>query len=338
MERPREIHQVRGVLRRIDAGRQHHVVARVLAFEAEPRAREPDDGIEPVHGADDLADDLREPVAAADVRQLVPQDDAQPIVGPAARGDRQQDLRPRRAPRDNERGIAALEDCDRPIDADIARERARLVDDASALDPSGARGETFEPHETGDDERRADRGAADPEREDEGAKRRRAIAGLDRRPTNVRRRGGGVRILRHDRERCCRRERRRRQAAWRHRDAPGRDDEREQRHRRGTGERDDEQPVAQRRGGGSHQRDAGERRRDEERNSEAVLGDEDHRPPPFRAFETISAMRSSSDGERRPPSGPSSAVTTFSVDPSKKVSTRWRSADRRAARRGRAGV
>ena len=61
--------------------------------------------------------------------------------------------------------------------------------------------------------------------------------------------------------------------------------------------------------------------------------DEDcHRLPSFFAFATSASMRSSSPSERRAPSPPSSAPTTFSVDPSKKVSTRWRSADLRAAR------
>src|SRR5262249_36230341 len=47
----------------------------------------------------------------------------------------------------------------------------------------------------------------------------------------------------------------------------------------------------------------------------------------FRAFSTSSAILSSSSREMRDPSLPSSAATTFCVDPSKKVSTMCLNAD-----------
>src|SRR2546429_9249406 len=49
------------------------------------------------------------------------------------------------------------------------------------------------------------------------------------------------------------------------------------------------------------------------------------------------ARRSNSSGEIRATSPPRSAATIFSVEPSKNVSTRWRSAERRATSRGTAG-
>src|SRR5689334_3486879 len=58
----------------------------------------------------------------------------------------------------------------------------------------------------------------------------------------------------------------------------------------------------------------------------------------FRPLEMRREMRSSSSGEMRATSPPRSAATTFSVEPSKNVSTRWRSAERRATSRGTAGM
>src|SRR5271154_5310001 len=57
----------------------------------------------------------------------------------------------------------------------------------------------------------------------------------------------------------------------------------------------------------------------------------------FRPFTTRRARRSNSSGETRETSPPRRAATTFSVEPSKKVSTRWRRAERRATSRGMAG-
>lgn len=61
-----------------------------------------------------------------------------------------------------------------------------------------------------------------------------------------------------------------------------------------------------------------------------------HRPA-FLAAAISSAMRSRSSSESRDPSLPSSVVTTLAWEPSKKVSTRWLSADLRAVWRGTVG-
>src|SRR5271168_3654199 len=58
----------------------------------------------------------------------------------------------------------------------------------------------------------------------------------------------------------------------------------------------------------------------------------------FRPFTTRRARRSNSSGETRETSPPRRAATTFSVEPPKKVSTRWRRAERRATSRGMAGT
>ena len=107
-------------------------------------------------------------------------------------------------------------------------------------------------------------------------------------------------------------------------------------HRTHDGDR--QHPVAHR-GRLLAQQDPGaERHEDDEGDLDGAVEQEIHRDPSFLAFATSSAIRSSSASERRAPSPPSSAPTTFSVEPSKKVSTRCRSADFRAACRGTAGM
>ena len=58
----------------------------------------------------------------------------------------------------------------------------------------------------------------------------------------------------------------------------------------------------------------------------------------LRAFSTSAAMRSRSSSDSRLPSPPSSAATTLAFDPSKNVSTRCLSAERRAEWRGTVGM
>ena len=89
---------MRGVVGGVDAARQHGIVAGVLALLAQARAGDPDERVEPVDGAQQLAGHLRGPVAAADVRELVAQHDARALAGPAARGRREDDFRAPAAP------------------------------------------------------------------------------------------------------------------------------------------------------------------------------------------------------------------------------------------------
>ena len=99
---------MRGVVGRFHPARQHRVVARTLAFLAQARARDPQQGVEPVHGAQYLRDHLGGPVATADVRDLVPEDDPDAIARPVGRTGGQDDLRSCEPPGHQEGRMVAL--------------------------------------------------------------------------------------------------------------------------------------------------------------------------------------------------------------------------------------
>ena len=71
VERARQLDEMRGVIRTLEAAAHHFVVARVLALEPQPPAGDPEQWIEPVEGPQQLGGELHNPVAAADVRELV---------------------------------------------------------------------------------------------------------------------------------------------------------------------------------------------------------------------------------------------------------------------------
>ena len=79
------------------------------------------------------------------------------------------------------------------------------------------------------------------------------------------------------------------------------------------------------------------RQRDAERRQHADRNHRRHHFPSLRADCTSASMRSRSSSVSRPASRPSSAVTALAADPSKKVSTRWRSAALRAVCRATVG-
>ena len=89
---------MRRVVGPLDAAVQHRIVARVLALLAQALRGEPDERVEPVRRPQTFGGHLREPVAAADVRELVQEHDAHAIVGPLARRCRQDDSSGRRKP------------------------------------------------------------------------------------------------------------------------------------------------------------------------------------------------------------------------------------------------
>ena len=70
-ERPRQIDQMRRVRGAADPEVEDDVVAGVFAFAAQPRARDPEQRIEPVDRARHFGDELNQPVAADQVRHLV---------------------------------------------------------------------------------------------------------------------------------------------------------------------------------------------------------------------------------------------------------------------------
>ena len=65
--------------------RQDEVVARPLTFGPDMARGHPGERVEPVKGAGQLRDDVRQAVAALDVRELVQQDDPQPFERPSIR-------------------------------------------------------------------------------------------------------------------------------------------------------------------------------------------------------------------------------------------------------------
>lgn len=122
------------------------------------------------------------------------------------------------------------------------------------------------------------------------------------------------------------------------RQLPSRDRHLQQRHGSGAEERGGQEPVTERGALAAQHRAGGDRDGEDHRHLQRRFEQQRHRDPSLRAFSISPARRSSSSSESRAPSPPSSALTAFSVEPSKKVSTRWRSAERRAAWRGTAGA
>src|SRR6187549_3814069 len=92
-------------------------------------------------------------------------------------------------------------------------------------------------------------------------------------------------------------------------------------------------------GRGALQRDTGQQRqRQDDRDIDDAGEEESHRAPSLRAFAIMAAIRWSCSSVSFALSPPRSAATACSGEPSKKVSTRWRSADLRAVWRATAGM
>ena len=123
----------------------------------------------------------------------------------------------------------------------------------------------------------------------------------------------------------------------RKRDLPPGDEQRQDRCGRGPSHRDREHPMARGRRSPAQQERSAERDQHQQRDFDRRVDREDHRFVSFFAFATSAAIRSSSSSDSRAASPPRSAPTTFSVEPSKNVSTRCRSAERRAVWRASAG-
>ena len=81
----RDFEQLLCVVWTARAARQDEVVARPLTFGPDMARGHPGERVEPVKGAGQLRDDVRQAVAALDVRELVQQDDAQPLERPSIR-------------------------------------------------------------------------------------------------------------------------------------------------------------------------------------------------------------------------------------------------------------
>ena len=124
------------------------------------------------------------------------------------------------------------------------------------------------------------------------------------------------------------------------RDLPRGRDESQDRCQRSCDDCSGENPVAQRRRSRPKARDRDQCGQHDERRLHSAFEENScqaHRDPSFRAFSINSLIRSRSSSDRRDASPPSTAATTCSAEPSKKVSTRCFNADLRAAWRGTAG-
>src|SRR5262249_57824404 len=77
-----QVQQMARVVARPRAAAEDEVVARPLALGAQPPRRGPDERVEPVRGARDPAELVAQQVPPADVRQLVEEDDALPLLAP----------------------------------------------------------------------------------------------------------------------------------------------------------------------------------------------------------------------------------------------------------------
>ena len=74
--------QMRSVVGRRDARFEDQIVAGLLAFLAQSAMANPDDRVEPVHGAKHAGRDQHRPVSARDVSDLVTKHDLDPITRP----------------------------------------------------------------------------------------------------------------------------------------------------------------------------------------------------------------------------------------------------------------
>ena len=87
-----------GVAFSVNAEAEHNVVTSMLALTAQAAAHEPEQRIEPVQSTSTFRDDLCEPVVPFDVRKLVDENDADPLLRPALGISRQQHATTKDAP------------------------------------------------------------------------------------------------------------------------------------------------------------------------------------------------------------------------------------------------
>ena len=99
----RDVEQLIGVVGAARARRQHEIVARALALGAQLARRHPRERIEPVRGAGELRDEVRQAVAALHVRELVQQHDADAMRRPGVGVGGHQHRRTEDAPRHRHR-------------------------------------------------------------------------------------------------------------------------------------------------------------------------------------------------------------------------------------------
>src|SRR5262245_32431748 len=87
-----------GVVFSINAKTENDVVTCMLALTAQTAGHQPEKWIEPGNGASQFRNDLYRPVMPFDVRKLVDENDADPVIRPALRIGRQQHATMKDAP------------------------------------------------------------------------------------------------------------------------------------------------------------------------------------------------------------------------------------------------
>ena len=95
---------------RLGAGRNHAIVAGQLPLDPQAMGRPPHDRMEPVEGARDLGERLRQTVVAHDVREFVPQHGTAAVVAPRVGHRRHQDGRLARTKRDGHVQVTRAEE------------------------------------------------------------------------------------------------------------------------------------------------------------------------------------------------------------------------------------
>ena len=98
----------------VDPRLENRVVACLLAFLAHLRTGNPQNRIEPVDAANYFGRRLKQPVAPEDMRDLVRENDTNPIVGPCSSARGQDDPRTPDSPRHEQCRPLALEEDRRP--------------------------------------------------------------------------------------------------------------------------------------------------------------------------------------------------------------------------------
>src|SRR5438477_9288785 len=112
---------MRRVLAAIYTEPQYSIVGRLLAFAAQAVFGGPEERIEPIDGADQLGEHVNNPVAAADVRQLVGEYDAYAVVRPVIGEGGQEHNRTTDAPCDWDHPVRTSQELDRSPQTQGAR-------------------------------------------------------------------------------------------------------------------------------------------------------------------------------------------------------------------------
>ena len=141
-QRVGQLQQVLGILAGVRAGSQDAIVAGQLPFHAQAPRDPPHAGMDPVDGARRGGHQLREAIVAGDVRQLMEQDGAPPILGPRVGDGRNQDGRPPDAERHRH---AALEAPQQPHRTPHAHLRGTLEQELCPFRIADVNGASREP-------------------------------------------------------------------------------------------------------------------------------------------------------------------------------------------------